>query len=117
MALTTLFYPVTAKNGSLQLTANILEINQGAIKSALLTDKGERVLNNTYGTDTDVLKLLPSLPETLNSLESSLDTSISEYPDIATKVYGSMADEGRVDVTILFSDDPSNAPERLNIRL
>jgi hypothetical protein len=97
-------YPLAVFNGSLvyQLEDNVVK---EAILSALFTYQNERVLNPGYGTDLEVFKLLPELGDILGELENRVSESLSEYGDITLTFYGSMAEEGLLDLSVLYTTD------------
>jgi hypothetical protein len=97
-------YPLAVLNGSLvyQLEENVVK---EAILSALFTYQNERVLNPGYGSDPGVFKLLPELGDVLVELEGRVSESLSEYGDVTLTFYGSMSEEGLLDLSVLYTTD------------
>lgn len=98
-------YPITAVNGSLALTQSDRGVNEGAVKSALFTRKGERVLNPQYGTEPNLFSIQPDLGSYLVDLEEGVDNSLDGYDLVVTQLSGDQQSNGAINVLLEYSSD------------
>lgn len=101
----TLKYPIGASNGGLVLTVNEGEAVVGALKSALLTNKGERIIRPQYGSVDNLFELISNGSSYVVGLEHDVDASVTDYPDLATQAIGSIGDDGQAKINLLYSID------------
>lgn len=109
--MTALKYPIEAINGTLVLTRDEDEAIAGALKSALLTDKGERVLRPTYGTDSQIFETISDLGNLVNGIEVDVDLSCTDYQELATQYQAYALDDGQIGVNILYATDAQQPAE------
>jgi phage baseplate assembly protein W len=99
--MTSFAYPPQAANGRLVLSDNAAA---EAIRSAIQTKLGERILRNTYGSDVDELTTATDLDVVLAQLQEAILDSCAEYLPLAITLSGSILESGQTEIQILYND-------------
>ena len=96
----------THQNGVFKQTQTLLEQTKSNIKNLLLTRRGERLGNPTFGTNLLSLVFEPINDDPQNSIEEEIRGSIAEFlPAVKVRSVNFSNNENTLSPTIVFSID------------